>query len=164
MPAEMCRDEPVDLAGALIGHEPASDLRTRPCRHNRLAAGTLIAAGNAVDLKRRPRPAALERCEILLARQCGYAKFSGVSALIERERSKLFSFARRQRQHVVVEAGNCNATVLVYAGREKFGQFHHGIGDTATEDSAMQITVGAIHAHLECSNAARAVGDGGMFL
>ncbi len=55
------------LVGVLAGHEPAGDLHRGLGGNDRLGADALVAAGDAVEFERRPRPELLEHAKLLLA-------------------------------------------------------------------------------------------------
>src|SRR6185369_17705148 len=65
-----------DVLRVLIGHEPATDLGLRSIRHDRLHAGSLIAAGYAVNFKSR----------------LGHYRFQNAFGVVE---TKLLQFVRR---------------------------------------------------------------------
>ena len=48
--SDMAADEFANFCRSLVRHEAAGDFRPRPRRHNRLAAFTLVAARQAIDL------------------------------------------------------------------------------------------------------------------
>ena len=66
-------------------------------------------------------------------------------------------------QHIVVEAGNSDVTVLVDKVGDKLGQDIGGIGHSTAEKAGMEILVGAGDADFDIAQAAKPYGDGGNF-
>src|ERR1051326_8978605 len=81
---EMSGQESRDLLGLLVRHQSAGDLGAGPRGNNRLGSGSLVAAGDTVDLEGRSSPASFERREAPFARERRHAKEAGVSAVVKR--------------------------------------------------------------------------------
>ena len=94
------------FCGILPRHEPEAELGPGPGGQDRLGPFALIAAPQAVDVERRAGPAALERRVAGFARQGPHADLLLELPLVERQRRKLLPLVGRERDDVVVKAGN----------------------------------------------------------
>ena len=84
-----------DVRRILVWHEAAGDFCARQRGHDGFAACTLIAAGQAVDLKGRPRAALFGGSEAAFAKKFFYAEsFFAVRTSVTGRRANCF--ARRR--------------------------------------------------------------------
>ena len=148
-----------DLVRILIRHEPHADLRHRDGGQHRLRAFAGEAGQQAVDFERRPRPRALERRVAGLAEQLRDAEVLLVLLLVERQRRPRLPLLVLQRQHIVVEARNLDASAAVLHLREHLREHERRVRDRPAERSRVQIGVAASQVDLEVDEAAQSVAD-----
>ena len=153
----MVADDFADARRPLVWHEAAGDFGACPGRHDGFAARALITAGQAVDFKRRPRTALLERCEPAFAEQFfhtdQFLEFGGCN----RQALELFPLVSRKRRNVVVETGNGNATVFVTEFGEQLAQGHRRVVQRAAENAGMQVARRAVHRDFKGDDAAQRI-------
>src|SRR5207249_4826967 len=112
-------DEFVDALRRLVRHKAKSEFGARPRGDDRLAAFALVTAGQAVDLKRRPRGALFLRRVAAFAEQFRDTEKFPVRRFVKRNSGELFSFVGRERNYVVVETGDGNAAIFVAESGEQ---------------------------------------------
>ena len=116
-----------DLGRLLIGHEPEGELGGGVCRDDGLGAWAGIAAEDAVDLRRGPRPELLDHAHALFAgrgRQSDRAKKGGD---VEVERAPLRELAEARGDHPLVEARQGHPPACVMHIGKKIGEHADGI-------------------------------------
>ena len=100
----------ITSSGRWRGHEPARDLHVRVARQHCLAAGSLIAAVEAVHLDRRPVPLPRERAVARLADRRRCADVGEIARLVERQPLERLEQRRLDRFDIVVEAVDRDAS------------------------------------------------------
>ena len=160
---EIIADDFADFRRTLVRHEAAGDFRARHGGHDGLAAVALIAAGQAVDFKRRTRAAAFHRRETALAGQFRNAEKFLQLALGNRVTRGLLPFQFRERRDVVIKAGNRDAAMIIVDLRQQAGERHRRIFHAAAEDAGVQIARRPAQLDFKRDDAAQRVGERGMF-
>ena len=149
-----------DLGRVLVGDQAEAELGAGRAGQDGLGPFALIAAPQAVDVEGGAGPAAFQGGVARLADGPGHADLLEVFLLVEGQGGELRPLAVRKRHHVVVEAGDRHAALLVDQARQDGAQGVGRIGHRAAERAGVEVAVRAGHAKLEVGQAAQAVVDG----
>ena len=146
-------------AGLWFGTRRQVILAPRPGGHDGFAARALIAAGQAVDFKRRPRAALFHGRETALAEQLFHAEQFLKFAVGGGQALELFPFVGGKRRDVVVKTGDGNAAVFVAQFGQQLAQGHRRVVHRAAENAGVQIARRAVHRDFKGDDAAQRVGQ-----
>ena len=148
-----------DLVGLLIGHETHADLSHRDRRDHRLRPLAGEPGQQAVDLEGRARPHALQGAVTALAEEARRTELLGVPLLVEWQPLPLRALLFPERPHIVVEAGDLDASATILHLREDVGEHEGWIRDRPPERPGMQVRLRASEVDLKVDEAAQAVAD-----
>ena len=152
---------------ALVVHREGVAVERLVVRHehpavaagDRLAAVARESAPDAVHVERRPSATPLDGAVTTLALRCACADGGKVGALVEWERGKGGSICRRELNHIVVEPGHRDATLLVVERGDHRRQCVRRIDHRSSEASRMEVDVGVAHVDLEVGDPAKTHGE-----
>ena len=139
-------DQLGDPLWILARHEPAGDLGAGMARDDRLLASACVAAGDAVELQRRPDPVALQERVALLARALGDADGVEIGALVEGDLADGLQLLRCDGRRAVIEALDRDRALGVVQAGEQHGQRLDRVRHRAAVAAGMQVLAGARHA------------------
>ena len=134
----------LDVVGVLARDQPEGELHHGRGRDDRLAAGALVAAADAVDLGGGAGPDALQGGVSGLA--VGGVRLGGAQPLllVEGQFGEEFALAVGEFDDAVVEAGDRHARVLVVQGGDQAGGGGGRVGHGAAEGAGVDVLVGAV--------------------
>src|SRR3990167_8679592 len=157
-------DELGDLGRNLVGHQAGGELGGGFRADDGLGAFAGVAAVDAVDLERGPRPDALDRGEAFFADELRCPGGLLEALVAEGQLLQLLALRLGEGPHVPVEAGDGDAAVLVVELRHHLVEDSAGVGDAAAEGARVQVDRGAGDFNLEVAQAPQAVADRGEAL
>lgn len=148
-----------DLAVVLIRHEAHRNLGRSLRRNDRLGPLARVAAPDAVDVERRAHAGAFQRRVTRFALHV--ADFQRLLVILEAERRLVerLALGGRQLPHVVVEAGDRHAAVLIDESRHQPRQHVGRVGHRTAEQPRMQVLVRSRHLDLHVGQSAQSAGD-----
>ncbi len=145
--------------GSWAGHEAKSQLGHRAAGQNGLGPLALVAGADAVDLRRRPRPDALERGEFFLPAQRRDAGHAQEHIVIHRQLAPAAPFPCRHRLHAIVKAVDRHLQILVVQAGDQPCKHGRRILHRAAEDAGMQVAIRSRHMHLQRRQPAQAISE-----
>ena len=145
----------------LARHQPESQLGQGFAGQDRFRAGALEAATEAIDLRRGPRPEALEAGVAGFAEKRGRTGDGEDLRIAKGQPRPGLTLPRFQRHHVVVEAGHGHASVGVVQARHQPRERRRGVRHRAAVDAGVQVGGRAGDAQFQRRDTAQAVGESG---
>ncbi len=152
-----------DFGGILIGHEAKGQFGAGPGRDDGFTAVTLVTTGEAVDFEGGAGGPAFGGGEAALAKKPGDAEEFLIGVVGPGQAGEMAFFVGRERDDVVVEAGDVNAAIMIDEPGEHFAEGHGGVFHRTAEDAGVQIAGGAVNDEFEGDDAAQGIGEGGVF-
>ena len=130
--------------GVRLWHKANADFGRGFRGNNRLGAGSRKAAGDAMDLKRRPRPDPLEDGILALAGQPRRA-YLILQKLLRAEGQALPALFLRgsRRLHVVIDARNPDHAGRAFGFGQQFDQPEHRVRRGSSVEAGVQVAHGA---------------------
>ncbi len=138
----------VDLLGVLVADQAEAHLGARLGRQHGFEPFTSVAAGDAVHLRRGPRPERFERRGVGLAGRHREADIAEKAGVIEGQRLPLGANRVRQFGHVVVEAVERDPPGVVMQVGQHFRQHVDRVGRKPAIHARVQIAACRLHDHL----------------
>ena len=148
-----------DPIRVLIRHQPAGDLGVRLARDHGLLSRTLVAAPQAVDFERGPRPLPLERRVPGLAERRRRPDLRQVGRLVVGQRGDRRALAGRQLADLVVEPGDGHAAVGLVQRGDQPGHRVQRIGHAAAMPARVQVLGRRRQRQLEAAQPAAGHGE-----
>jgi hypothetical protein len=157
--ADLFFDEGRDFVRILMGNKTRGEFRVGFRRNDGFSAFALIAAPNAIQLERWPRPKLFDDGETFFTgvarRADGFLK----GLFLPRQPIQRLAFGCGDLCDSIVEAWNVDLEILAVKLRKQFGENRQRIGDRTAVDAGVEVTRGAGEFDLVIIQSAQAIGD-----